>query len=62
MIKEMRQKFNANFTKEKYDVYMAKLEALHPGALPGAHVQRANASRRRRPLRRREDHVVAGVE
>ncbi len=33
MIKEMRQKFNANFTKEKYDAYMAKIEALHPGAL-----------------------------
>jgi len=33
MIKEMRQKFNANFTKEKYDAYMSKLEALHPGSL-----------------------------
>jgi len=33
MIKELREKFNADFTKEKYDAYMAKLEALHPGAL-----------------------------
>jgi hypothetical protein len=33
MIKELRQKFNADFTKEKYDAYMAALENLHPGAL-----------------------------
>lgn len=33
MIKKMREKFNANFTKEKYEAYIAKLEALHPGAL-----------------------------
>lgn len=33
MIKELREKFNAGFTKEKYDAYMAKLENLHPGAL-----------------------------
>jgi hypothetical protein len=33
MIKELREKFNAAFSKEKYDAYMAKLEALHPGAL-----------------------------
>jgi hypothetical protein len=33
MIKELRERFNANFTKERYDAYMAKLEALHPGAL-----------------------------
>ena len=33
MIKELRQQFNANFTKEKYDAYMAKLENLHPGSL-----------------------------
>lgn len=33
MIKELRGKFNNNFTKEKYDAYMAKLEALQPGAL-----------------------------
>ena len=33
MIKELRDKFNAGFTKEKYDTYMAKLDALHPGAL-----------------------------
>ncbi len=33
MIKELREKFNAGFTKEKYDAYMAKLEALHPGSL-----------------------------
>ena len=33
MIKELRQRFNANFTREKYDAYMAKLESLHPGAL-----------------------------
>jgi len=33
MIKTLREKFNANFTKEKYEAYIAKLEALHPGAL-----------------------------
>ncbi len=33
MIKELRDKFNSTFTKEKYDAYMAKLESLHPGAL-----------------------------
>jgi hypothetical protein len=33
MIKELRERFNADFTKEKYDAYMVKLEALHPGAL-----------------------------
>lgn len=33
MIKALREKFNAGFTKENYDAYMAKLEALHPGAL-----------------------------
>src|SRR5687767_1782329 len=33
MIKALRDKFNAAFTKEKYDAYMAKLENLHPGAL-----------------------------
>ncbi len=33
MIKELRQKFNDEFTKEKYDAYMTKVEALHPGSL-----------------------------
>ncbi|HRI25632.1 MAG TPA: hypothetical protein PLZ45_13220 [Ferruginibacter sp.] len=33
MVKELRDKFNAAFTKEKYDAYEAKIEALHPGAL-----------------------------
>lgn len=33
MIKALREQFNAHFTKEKYDAYMAKLENLHPGAL-----------------------------
>ncbi|MBK8608840.1 MAG: hypothetical protein IPL84_02515 [Chitinophagaceae bacterium] len=33
MIKEQREKFNASFTKEKYDAYMTKLENLHPGSL-----------------------------
>lgn len=33
MIPELRQEFNKNFTREKYDAYMAKVEALHPGAL-----------------------------
>ena len=33
MIKELRQKFNDSFTKEKYDAYMQQVEALHPGAL-----------------------------
>ncbi|MGB5005289.1 MAG: hypothetical protein WBO39_00025 [Ferruginibacter sp.] len=33
MIKALRKKFNENFTKEKYEAYMAELENLHPGAL-----------------------------
>ncbi len=33
MIKALRHNFNSNFTKEKYEAYMAKIEALHPGAL-----------------------------
>ncbi len=33
MIKALRKKFNDNFTKEKYEAYMAELENLHPGAL-----------------------------
>ena len=33
MIKELREKFNANFSKEKYDAYMTNLENLHPGSL-----------------------------
>ena len=33
MIKELRKKFNANFTKEKYDAYMVKMENLYPGSL-----------------------------
>jgi len=33
MIKELRQRFNKDFSKEKYEAYMAKLENLHPGAL-----------------------------
>jgi len=33
MIKSLRQQFNDSFTKEKYDAYMEKVEALHPGSL-----------------------------
>jgi len=33
MVKELREKFNAAFSKERYDAYMAKVEALHPGSL-----------------------------
>jgi hypothetical protein len=33
MVPELRERFNTNFTKEKYEAYMAKLEGLHPGAL-----------------------------
>lgn len=33
MIKSLRKQFNENFTKEKYEAYMAGLENLHPGAL-----------------------------
>jgi len=33
MIKHLRQKFNSNFTKEKYEAYMKKVEDLHPGSL-----------------------------
>lgn len=33
MIKELRDKFNATYSKEKYDAYMEKVEGLHPGSL-----------------------------
>ena len=33
MIKQLRERFNKNFSREKYDAYMAKLENLHPGSL-----------------------------
>ena len=33
MQKELRQQFNTNFTEEKYNAYMQKVEALHAGAL-----------------------------
>lgn len=33
MIKELRDKFNKDFTKEKYEAYMARIENLHPGSL-----------------------------
>ncbi len=33
MIQALRQQFNSQFTKEKYDAYVKQIEALHPGAL-----------------------------
>ena len=33
MIKELRQRFNRNFTKEKYNAYIRKIENLQPGSL-----------------------------
>jgi hypothetical protein len=33
MIKAVRQQFNANFTREKYEAYITELENLHPGSL-----------------------------
>ncbi len=33
MQQELRQKFNANFTQEKYLAYLKKIEDLHPGSL-----------------------------
>ncbi len=33
MDKALREKFNQQFTKEKYDAYMLEVEGLHPGAL-----------------------------
>ncbi|MBC7890038.1 MAG: hypothetical protein H7Z13_19345 [Ferruginibacter sp.] len=33
MQKELRERFNNNFTEEKYQAYLAQLENLHPGAL-----------------------------
>ncbi len=30
---DLRQRFNASFTEEKYQAYMEKIESLHPGAL-----------------------------
>ena len=33
MEKNLRQQFNKNFTEEKYRVYMAQVEGLHPGSL-----------------------------
>jgi len=33
MIKAIRQQFNSQFTKEKYEAYIKEIDALHPGAL-----------------------------
>ncbi|MFT3981756.1 MAG: hypothetical protein QM687_14905 [Ferruginibacter sp.] len=33
MQQQMREQFNKNFTKEKYEAYMQEIEALEPGAL-----------------------------
>lgn len=33
MVPEIRQAFNASFTKEKYEAYLQELHALHPGAI-----------------------------
>ncbi len=33
MQKELRQRFNSNFTEAKYEAYLQEIEALHPGAL-----------------------------
>ena len=33
MEKSLRQAFNKNFTEDKYNAYLQKIEALHPGAL-----------------------------
>ncbi len=33
MEKSLRETFNKNFTEEKYNAYVQKVEALHPGAL-----------------------------
>ena len=33
MQKELRQRFNNQFTEEKYQAYLTELENLHPGAL-----------------------------
>ncbi|MEO8771811.1 MAG: hypothetical protein ABI402_17070 [Ferruginibacter sp.] len=33
MEKALRQQFNKNFTEEKYNAYMEKVEGIHPGAL-----------------------------
>jgi hypothetical protein len=33
MIKVLRQQFNRQFTKQKYQAYVNEIEALHPGAL-----------------------------
>jgi len=33
MQQQMRERFNKNFTKEKYETYMEEIEALEPGAL-----------------------------
>ena len=33
MIKELRQRFNSSFSKEKYQAYVKQIEDLHPGTL-----------------------------
>ncbi len=33
MEKKLREKFNSDFTEEKYQAYMEKVEGLHPGSL-----------------------------
>src|SRR6478735_1886533 len=33
MQKELRERFNSNFTEEKYQAYLTQLENMHPGEL-----------------------------
>ncbi|HUM65697.1 MAG TPA: hypothetical protein PLV32_07630, partial [Chitinophagaceae bacterium] len=33
MVPILRQQFNLNFTKEKYDAFLKELHGLHPGAI-----------------------------
>ncbi len=33
MIKELRQRFNNSYSREKYEAYVKKIEGLHPGTL-----------------------------
>lgn len=33
MVTQLREKFNKNFSEEKYEAYMQEIENLHPGAL-----------------------------
>lgn len=45
MQSQMRRQFNEQYSKEKYEAYLQKVEALAPGALDFRNAETPNSSR-----------------